>query len=118
MRLLSRYLLHATPPLISERIAHERLVRVCFSDYDRDIPLVAAWVVLLSELAPCFAGQLMSPANVLADALGVSRTAVWKQLNALADYGLQIESVKGRGYRIPGGIDLLDADLVRSATEA
>lgn len=40
-----------------------------------DIPLVAAWVVLLSELAPCFAGQLMSPANVLADALGVLMAA-------------------------------------------
>jgi acetyltransferase len=29
------------PLKLSERIAHERLVRVCFSDYDRDIPLVA-----------------------------------------------------------------------------
>lgn len=36
-----------------------------------DVPLVAAWVVLLSELAPCFAGQLMSPEKVAADALGV-----------------------------------------------
>jgi hypothetical protein len=36
-----------------------------------DIPLVAAWVVLLSELAPCIAGQLISPAKVAADALGV-----------------------------------------------
>lgn len=36
-----------------------------------DIPLVAAWVVLLSELAPCFAGRLMSPQHVTADALGV-----------------------------------------------
>ena len=36
-----------------------------------DIPLVAAWVVLLSELAPCFAGQLISPVKVTADVLGV-----------------------------------------------
>jgi len=36
-----------------------------------DIPLVASWVVLLSELAPCFAGHLMSPEHVTADALGV-----------------------------------------------
>ncbi len=28
------------PMKLSERIAHERLVRVCFSDYDREIPLV------------------------------------------------------------------------------
>ena len=36
-----------------------------------DIPLVAAWVVLLSELAPCFAGHLMAPTKVAADILGV-----------------------------------------------
>ena len=40
-----------------------------------DIPLVAAWVVLLSELAPCFAGQLISPAKVTADVLGVLMAA-------------------------------------------
>ena len=36
-----------------------------------DIPLLAAWVVLLSELAPCIGGQLISPEKVTADALGV-----------------------------------------------
>ena len=36
-----------------------------------DIPLVAAWVVLLSELAPCIGGELLSPTKVTADALGV-----------------------------------------------
>ena len=40
-----------------------------------DIPLVAAWVVLLSELAPCIAGQLISPVKVTADALGVLMAA-------------------------------------------
>ena len=40
-----------------------------------DIPLVAAWVVLLSELAPCIAGQLISPDKVTADALGVLMAA-------------------------------------------
>jgi len=36
-----------------------------------DIPLVAAWVVLLAELAPCFAGHLIAPIKVTADVLGV-----------------------------------------------
>ncbi|TAJ69712.1 MAG: hypothetical protein EPO51_21685 [Phenylobacterium sp.] len=36
-----------------------------------DIPLVAAWVVLLAELAPCVAGELISPVKVTADVLGV-----------------------------------------------
>ncbi|MBU1375195.1 MAG: hypothetical protein KKE02_19995 [Alphaproteobacteria bacterium] len=40
-----------------------------------DIPLVAAWVVLLAELAPCVAGQLISPVKVTADVLGVLMAA-------------------------------------------
>ena len=40
-----------------------------------DIPLVAAWVVLLSELAPCFAGQLISPVKVTASSAAGSPPA-------------------------------------------
>ena len=40
-----------------------------------DIPLVAAWVVLLSELAPCVIGQLISPSKVTADVAGVMMAA-------------------------------------------
>jgi hypothetical protein len=36
-----------------------------------DIPLVAAWVVLLAELAPCIGGELISPKGVAADVAGV-----------------------------------------------
>ena len=45
--------------------------------------------------------------------LGVSRTAVWKQLKKLADYGLQLESVKGRGYRLAQPLELLDQALLQ-----
>lgn len=44
--------------------------------------------------------------------LGVSRAAVWKQLQALEGCGLQVESVRGRGYRVVGGIDLLDEQKI------
>lgn len=44
----------------------------------------------------------------LGDHLGVSRTAVWKALSKLDDWGLSIESHKGKGYRIQGGLDLID----------
>lgn len=54
----------------------------------------------------------------LADAIGVSRTAVWKQLNRLSELGVTVESVKGRGYRIPGGIELLDADCIQTGLSA
>lgn len=40
-----------------------------------DVPLVAAWVVLLAELSPCITGQLLSPEKVAADALGVLMAA-------------------------------------------
>ncbi|MEH6471322.1 MAG: bifunctional biotin--[acetyl-CoA-carboxylase] ligase/biotin operon repressor BirA [Halopseudomonas sp.] len=43
----------------------------------------------------------------LGEAQGVSRAAIWKQLKKLEELGLDCHSVKGRGYRIPGGINLL-----------
>lgn len=41
-----------------------------------DIPLVAAWAVLLCELAPCLTGKVLSPINVAADGLGVVMAAL------------------------------------------
>lgn len=71
--------------------------------------------MLLSLLAD---GEFHS-GQELADAMGVSRTAVWKQVNRLTvDPGLAIASVRGKGYRVVGGLDLLDADQVLAALEA
>ena len=68
-----------------------------------------------STLLPLLASGEFVSGQELADALGVSRTAVWKQLNKLSEDGLDLESVKGLGYRIPGGLDLLDEAAVRAA---
>lgn len=68
-------------------------------------------------LLPLLASGEFVSGQDLAAALGVSRTAVWKQLKKLTELGLQIESVKGRGYRIPGGIDLLTEEAVRDAMQ-
>lgn len=54
----------------------------------------------------------------LGELLGVSRTAVWKHLQKLEGLGLQLESVKGKGYRIPGGVELLDANRIESGLNA
>ncbi|MDD2723718.1 MAG: bifunctional biotin--[acetyl-CoA-carboxylase] ligase/biotin operon repressor BirA [Methylovulum sp.] len=43
----------------------------------------------------------------LADSLGVSRSAVWKQLAGLADLGLQHLAVRGKGYRLEKPLELL-----------
>ncbi len=69
-------------------------------------------------LLPLLASGEFRSGQDLANALGVSRTAVWKQLNKLEELGLAIESVKGRGYRIPGGIELLREARVRSSLES
>lgn len=52
-------------------------------------------------------GDFVSGETLGAD-MGISRAAIWKQLQQLQDYSLDVESVKGRGYRIPGGLDLLN----------
>ena len=69
-------------------------------------------------LLPLLANGEFHSGQDLAAALGVSRTAVWKQLNKLEVLGLEIESVKGRGYRIPGGVDLIDEKRVRAGLNA
>lgn len=52
--------------------------------------------------------------QALGDALGVSRSAVWKQLQHLeAELGLSIHKVRGRGYQLPAPLTLLDADSIQ-----
>lgn len=54
----------------------------------------------------------------LGKVLGVSRAAVWKQLKKLDALGLDCHSVKGRGYRLPGGINLLEQARFESMLNA
>ncbi len=51
----------------------------------------------------------------LADALGISRSAVWKQLNGLAELGLQHSAVSGKGYRLDNSLELLAASKINEA---
>lgn len=51
----------------------------------------------------------------LAAELGSSRNAVSKQIERIRAAGLEVESRPGRGYRLPGGVELLDAERIRSA---
>jgi len=48
----------------------------------------------------------------LGEQLGVSRTAVWKQLKKLEKLGLQLEAVKGQGYRLTEQLDLLSGPAI------
>lgn len=54
-------------------------------------------------------GQFHS-GEVLAEELGISRSAVWKAVRKAGDLlGLEVESVRGRGYRLAAPLELLDA---------
>lgn len=54
----------------------------------------------------------------LGEILGVSRSAIWKRLQKLGELGIEVYRVKGRGYRIPGGLDLLDSERVMANLSA
>jgi len=44
--------------------------------------------------------------------LGVSRTSVWKSISNECTGSLNIQTVKGLGYQLKGGLDLLDYQIV------
>ncbi|MFI3186629.1 MAG: bifunctional biotin--[acetyl-CoA-carboxylase] ligase/biotin operon repressor BirA [Methylococcaceae bacterium] len=59
-------------------------------------------------------GEFHSGTN-LADALSISRSAVWKQINGLADLGLAHSAVSGKGYRLDKSLELLLASKINEA---
>ncbi|MCG8672342.1 MAG: bifunctional biotin--[acetyl-CoA-carboxylase] ligase/biotin operon repressor BirA [Pseudomonadales bacterium] len=59
-------------------------------------------------------GQFHS-GDELGDALGVSRAAVWKQIQKLEDKGLDIFSVKGKGYKLNTPVELLSSDRIKAS---
>src|SRR5690554_891663 len=70
--------------------------------------MLAALLHMMSD------GQFHSGED-LGKALGVSRAAVWKALKRLEDGGYPIQRVRGRGYRVPLGADLLDLVVIQEA---
>jgi len=64
--------------------------------------------LLINKLA---AGEFVSGQH-LADELGVSRTAISKQINNLGEMGLDIFRVTGKGYKLVTPIELLDKNFI------
>lgn len=53
--------------------------------------------------------------QVLATAMGVSRTAVWKQVRRLQrEFGVEVHAVRGRGYRLAEALELLDLERIHA----
>ena len=44
----------------------------------------------------------------IAEELAISRTAVWKLIQKIQSWQVEVFSVRGRGYQIPGGLALID----------
>jgi len=69
--------------------------------------------MVLRQLLDTLADGQFHSGEELGELLGVSRTAVWKQLQKLQELtDLSLESIKGRGYRLVGGLELLDAKRI------
>ncbi len=68
---------------------------------------------LLAELAD----RRRVSGSELALRLGVTRAAVWKQIEVLRALGAPIEATAGRGYRLTWPLEMLDAVLLRSEIE-
>jgi BirA family transcriptional regulator, biotin operon repressor / biotin---[acetyl-CoA-carboxylase] ligase len=72
---------------------------------DVERPLIARVFAELSD------GQFHSGED-LAQALGVSRSAVWKAVKSLRDLGATLHAVRNRGYRLAKSSEALGADPI------
>lgn len=52
--------------------------------------------------------------TALAAQLGLSRAAVWKQLQGLTRWGVDVQAQRPRGYRLVDGLDLIDFPRLQS----
>lgn len=50
--------------------------------------------------------------KVIADSLGITRSAIWKNIRLLEDEGYTIEAVRNRGYRLTGTNDAISRECV------
>jgi BirA family biotin operon repressor/biotin-[acetyl-CoA-carboxylase] ligase len=68
-------------------------------------------------LAMLAAGEPLSGAG-LADLAGMTRAAIWKQVEALRARGVPIEARGAAGYRLPWPLQMLDAAQIRASLPA
>ncbi|HCO18584.1 MAG TPA: biotin--[acetyl-CoA-carboxylase] ligase, partial [Tissierellales bacterium] len=54
----------------------------------------------------------------LSEEFGLSRTAIWKHVNALREDGYEIESVTRRGYRLISSPDIINYDEIKGELTA
>jgi BirA family biotin operon repressor/biotin-[acetyl-CoA-carboxylase] ligase len=68
-------------------------------------------------LAALASGETLSGSRLAAEA-GLTRAAIWKQIEALRQRGVPVESAGATGYRLPWPIQMLDEQTIRAALPA
>lgn len=67
----------------------------------------------LNQLLHLLADGEFHSGTALGRHLSMTRAAVWKQLKGVEALGVNLHRVRGRGYRISGGLDLLDVEAIQ-----
>jgi BirA family biotin operon repressor/biotin-[acetyl-CoA-carboxylase] ligase len=70
------------------------------------------------ELVAALADGVFHSGEDLGDHFGVTRAAIWKALKKLPELGLEVHSVRGKGYRLSEVVTLLDADIIQCGLSA
>ena len=69
---------------------------------------------IASTVISILADGLFHSGTELGQKSGCSRSAVWKAIQSLRDSGIEIYSVRGRGYRLANQVELLDSQTIQS----
>jgi BirA family biotin operon repressor/biotin-[acetyl-CoA-carboxylase] ligase len=69
---------------------------------------------LVARVFTALSGGEFTSGEVLAESLGVSRSAVWKAAGALKDLGATLHAVRNRGYRLVAAGEPLQAARIRA----
>lgn len=64
------------------------------------------------ELIKLLADGQFHSGEELGSALQVTRSAIWKIMHQVKELGIEVHSVKSKGYQIPSGIEFLDKEKV------
>lgn len=66
------------------------------------------------EILAALSGQSFVSGEELAKQCGVSRTAISNHIGSLEDYGVEIYSVKGKGYKLANPVSIINEEKLKS----
>lgn len=67
----------------------------------------------LSHLVKILSDGKYHDGTTIGETLNITRSAVWKAMKKLEAYGIDVDSIKGKGYALPEPLILLDKKLIQ-----